>query len=172
MHILKDPQKQLEIWTEQMDHFTVEIKTLSKDKKLILQCLLINFVRLSLYFSLPFVITEGLGLDLPAGDLIDSMALASFVTMANCFVPLPGASGGTEVFFTQLFQNMLGALTGAVLLLWRVSSYYIPMITGAVWFVIFKSITSREELKNPGHHEAAGQEEKPESTAAKVQPEK
>lgn len=139
MHLIKDPKKQELSWTEQVENFTVQIKKLSSNWPAIIKCMIVNFLRLSLYFSLPFIIARGLSIELPFSSLIDVLALASFVTMANSFIPLPGASGGTEVVFTLLFRGMMGALTGAVMLLWRFSSYYIPVITGAIVFIVFKN---------------------------------
>lgn len=136
---IKNPEKIVANWTSQVENFTVEIKKLAEAKKMILQCLLINFVRLTLYYMLPFVVARAIGIDLHLSQLIDVMALSSFVTMANSFIPLPGASGGTEVVFSLMFSGMLGSLTGAVLLLWRVSSYYLPLIAGAVIFLVLKN---------------------------------
>lgn len=116
-----------------------EIKHLSQDRVLIVKCMLVNIVRLSLHFSLPYFVARGIGIDVHLNQFVDVMALSSFVTMANSFIPLPGASGGTEVVFSLLFRGMFGALTGAVLLLWRISSYYIPMIAGALIFIVFKN---------------------------------
>lgn len=147
MHILKDPEHQVKVWTEQVTGFTTEIKHLSSNWTCIFKCMIINFLRLSLYFSLPYIIAQGLGINLPITDLIDVLALASFVTMANSFIPLPGASGGTEVVFTLLFKNLLGTLTGAVMLLWRFSSYYIPVITGALIFILFKNKMDKEKFE-------------------------
>ncbi len=166
LHILKDPERQAEIWASKMAGFTQEIKTLADDKKLLLQVGLVNMARLTLYFSLPFVVALSLGIKVGVSDFIDMLALSSFVTMANCFVPLPGASGGTEVFFTMLFQGILGKLTGAVLLLWRFSSYYLPVIVGALVFLFFKNHEDAKddphfhpELKN--HPDSSGKSQPP-----------
>lgn len=138
-HMISNVEKMVQSWVSRVHDFTQETKALSENKSLILQLGLVNFGRLTLYFALPFVVSIALGIHLPRGAFLDMLALSSFVTMANCFVPLPGASGGTEVFFTMLFQNLLGKLTGAVLLLWRFSSYYIPMLAGAGIFLLFKN---------------------------------
>lgn len=152
LKFIKNPDQIVANWTSQMTNFTVEIKKLSQAKDMIVQCMLVNFIRLTLYYSLPFVIARSLGIDLKIGQLIDVLALSSFVSMANSFIPLPGASGGTEVVFTLLFSRMLGALTGAVLLLWRVSSYYVPVIAGAVIFMFLKNHYDRldDEKSPPG----------------------
>lgn len=148
LHILKDPERQAEIWKSKMAGFIQEVKMLADDKNLLWQVGLVNMVRLTLYFALPFVVAVCLGIQVGPSDFINMLALSSFVTMANCFVPLPGASGGTEVFFTMLFQNILGKLTGAVLLLWRFSSYYLPVIVGALVFLFFKN---HEDAKDDPH---------------------
>ena len=69
-----------------------------------------------------------LHIPLKMNELIDVMALSSFVTMANSFIPIPGASGGTEVVFSLLFSGMMKNLTGAVLVLWRFSTFHIVLI--------------------------------------------
>lgn len=145
LHIIANPEQQVTIWSEKVRGFTREIKRLSHNWKLIIQVALVNVVRLTLYFSLPFVVSRALGIALPWNKLIDTIALASFVTMANAFIPLPGASGGTEMFFAMLFTAMLDPLTGAVLLLWRLSSYYLPVMTGALVFLLFKNSEDRKK---------------------------
>lgn len=132
-------EEKAENWVRQVSNFTKQTKVLSQNKRLILSMVLINLARLTLYFALPFVVAMALGLKLHSSQFFDTLALASFVVMANSFVPLPGATGGTEMFFTMLFQHMFGRLTGAVLLLWRFSSYYIPVIVGAIVFTVFKN---------------------------------
>lgn len=136
---IKNPDEKIHSWMAQVTNFTVEIKKLSQDKTAILECMFVTFLRLSLYYSLPYVIAKSLGIDIGTKQIVDVLALSSFVTMANSFIPIPGASGGTELVFTLLFSGMMGSLTGAVLLLWRVSSYYIPLIAGAVIFITFKN---------------------------------
>lgn len=148
MHILKNPEQTLANAEAQMTNFTREIKKLSQDWKSIFQCMIVNFLRLTLYFSLPFIIANGLSINLPLSDLIDCLTLSSFVTMANSFIPLPGAAGGTEFVFSLLYSRMLGSLTGAVMLLWRMSTYYIPVIAGAVIFLLFKNRSDKQKLQN------------------------
>ena len=137
----------MDSWTLQVTSFTREIKVLAKDKKSIFLCVCINVVRLSLYYSLPFVIALALHIPLKMNEFIDVMALSSFVTMANSFIPIPGASGGTEVVFSLLFSGMMKNLTGAVLVLWRFSTYHIVLIIGGILFVFVKNHYERKESK-------------------------
>lgn len=168
IHILKNPERTVNTWMARVQNFTGETRSLSGNWPLIFKVSLVNFARLTLYFALPFVVALALGIHLKASQFIDCLALASFVTMANCFVPLPGASGGTEVFFTMLFQNMLGALTGAVLLLWRFSSYYIPMVFGAGVFMLFKNHEDSRHEKEGNHQSLRASAEEFGSTRRKL----
>ena len=138
IHILKDPEHQLIAWNEQIHNFTVQIKILSKDKASIFKCVIINFVRLTLLFSLPFVIAKGLAIPIDYSQLLDVIALSSFVTTANSFIPIPGASGGTELVFSLLFNYLFADLTGAVLVLWRFSSYHLVLFFGGILFLYAK----------------------------------
>ena len=142
---VKDPEGLVEHWNQQMTHFTGEVKALSQDRNIIFKCMLANLVRLTMLFALPWVIALCLKIPMDSEALINTLALSSFVTMANSFIPLPGASGGTEIMFGLMFGSMYKTLTGAVMLLWRLSSYYLPMIIGAVVFIVFKSAHDKKD---------------------------
>ena len=147
IHLVKDREKTLEGWNLQLASFTSEIKKLTKDKKLIVKASLINILRMTLQFSLPFFIALMLGISLLPSQLLDVIALSSFVIMANSFIPIPGASGGTEVVFTLMFTGMMGAGTGAVMILWRFSTYHLVMIVGAIVFVLAKRYYDKKKMK-------------------------
>lgn len=146
--ILKDPQRTLDSWTLQMTSFTSEIKQLSKDKKRIFLCSCIDFVRLSLFYALPFVIAQALHISIQPDQLIDVITLSSFVTMANSFIPIPGSSGGTEAVFALLFAPLMGSLTSAVMVLWRFSTYHIVLVIGGVLFAIVNQYYKKKEYMN------------------------
>lgn len=52
--------------------------------------------------------------------------------------PTPGSSGTAEFFFTELFQNLLGDYLLIIEMLWRILTYYLHIIVGAIvlskWF--------------------------------------
>lgn len=143
---IKHPEKMVNAWTLQVTQFTNEAKILIQDKKRIVICVLINFVRLSLLYSLPFAVGLALNIPLKAYDLIDVVTLSSFVLMANSFIPIPGASGGTEVVFSLLFRSLMGSLTGAVMILWRFSSYHIVIVIGAIVFALLKNHYEKKKV--------------------------
>ena len=74
---------------------------------------------------------------------------------AGLFTMLPGGSGGVELSFTALLAPVLDHATlGAVLLMWRFTTYYFYLIAGAPVFFLFVGKALWQLLGN-------GQPEKP-----------
>ena len=150
LHIVKDKDKTLASWGAQVTSFTEEIQKLKNEKKMIIQSVLWNIVRMTIQFMLPWFIANALGYSLGIDRLVDCLALSSFVLMANAFIPIPGASGGTEFVFTQLSGQMIadGAITSGIMILWRFSTYHLVMLVGAVIFVYLKQKYSKESYEH------------------------
>lgn len=139
LHIVKNKERTLDAWTIQLESFTTEIKRLKNDKRLIIKTVAINVLRLTMLYSLPFVVCFAMGQPLHLNQLATVIAMSSFVTMANTFIPIPGASGGTEWAFVEIFSTIIDpALAKSVMILWRFSTYHFVMIVGALIFIIAK----------------------------------
>ena len=149
IHIVKNKEKTLASWSTQVTAFTEEIKKLKNEKKIILQTVLWNIVRMTIQFMLPWFIANALGYRLGLDHFVDCLALSSFVLMANAFIPIPGASGGTEFVFTQLYGYLIAdsAITSGVMILWRFSTYHMVMLVGAVIFVYLKQRYSKDSYE-------------------------
>lgn len=150
LHIVKNKEKTLSSWTLQMEGFTTEIKKMHHEKKLIIKTVLLNVLRMTIQFTLPFVIANALGIHLGIDTFVDSLALASFVLMANAFIPIPGASGGTELIFAQLFMILVGtyANSSGIMILWRFSTYHIVLLAGAITFLYLKRKYDQDKFKD------------------------
>ena len=140
IHIIKNKEKVTLNLAIQVDGFIAEIKRLKHEKDIIIKTVFLNIVRMTLQFILPFCIMRLMFVPVGMDRFVDCLALSSFVLMANAFIPVPGASGGTELIFTALFQSMIqsSVLASGVMILWRFSTYHIVMIVGAVVFLIAK----------------------------------
>ena len=72
--------------------------------------------------------------------LLDCICLTAYVSMVNAFIPIPGASGGTEAIFVLMFSTIYGAVqASAMMALWRFYTYYLLMVIGALTFLLFKN---------------------------------
>lgn len=149
IRIIKNKQKTLDAWTEQLNSFTEEIKQMRHEKQIIAKTVLLNVLRLTVLYSLPFVIARTIGIDLPWYRLMDVIAISSFVSMANSFIPIPGASGGTELVFTALFVPLIGggATASSVMILWRFSTYHFVILVGGITFILLKRKFDKKKME-------------------------
>lgn len=146
-HIVKDKVKTLDMWTTQLSSFTVEINKLKSNRKLIMKVVLLNIVRLTCWFSLPYVIGIAIHANLHIDKLLDVIACSSFVSMSNTFFPVPGASGGTEMVFTLIFNSnhlMNSMQASSTMILWRFSTYHFILIVGGIIFMLAKRKYDKE----------------------------
>jgi|SRR5690606_5713787 len=105
--------------------------TFTKLISIILTYLTTVFIAMSLDFS--FDLSENI-----------YMIFASVIAVNTMmFVPLPGASGGTEAAFTGLMaglflnqSNTTGLVT--IMLLWRIATYYFSMLYGFIGYLILQ----------------------------------
>ena len=88
-----------------------------------------------------------MGEPLPLTQLVTVIAMSSFVTMANTFIPIPGASGGTEWAFVAIFTQIIQpTLAKSVMIFWRFSTYHFVMMVGGLVFVFAKRKYDRKEV--------------------------
>lgn len=139
LRIVKNKERTLSAWTIQLDSFITEIKRLKKDYVLIIKVVCINILRLTMLYCLPFIICYAMGYPLPMHQLVIVIAMSSFVTMANTFIPIPGASGGTELAFVAIFSTIIETtLAKSVMIFWRFSTYHFVMVVGGLIFIMVK----------------------------------
>lgn len=136
---VKNKEKMLQGWNDTMDNFHSALQSINENKAMIGLLLALNALRLAFYFSTPFAIAQLLELKVPWTEFVHLMALASFVTMANTFVPLPGASGATEGLFVLSYSTVIGKASAAsTMILWRFSTFYMILFIGGYLYLHHK----------------------------------
>lgn len=92
-------------------------------------------------YSIPFFAAKALYLNVSIGQLAEFIGICSFVYMITAFVPIPGASGGSEGVYFMLFSPVLGEIgTPTTLLIWRFVTYYLGLILGGLVFAVDREI--------------------------------
>ena len=141
LRIVKDKEKAVSNLNLQLERFANETDHLQSHRPMIIKCVLLNILRLFLYYIIPYFCALALDIQVPFSMIIDIIALSAFVSMINAFIPIPGASGGTEAAFVLMFSNLFGnILATSCMILWRFVSYYFVMLLGGIVFVLFKFI--------------------------------
>lgn len=131
--------------SKSLDNFRTELSNLQNNKVVLIKSTLINFFKLLIIYSIPFFAAKALHLDIPFIKILTFIEICSFVYMITAFVPIPGASGGSEGVYYMLFSPILGKVgTPTTLLIWRFMTYHLGLIIGGLTFATNKDINRLE----------------------------
>ena len=149
IHLVKDEEQTLNQWNSSLLAFIEEIQKIKNDKKMIRNVAFLTVIRLTMYNILPYVIMLAIGLKPDFSIILDVIALSSFVSLANSFFPVPGASGGTEVSFLLIFKTLVNdtSMVSSIMVLWRLSTYHFILIVGGIVFMASKLYYDHVEQK-------------------------
>lgn len=116
---------------QSLEHFYETSSNFKNNKLVMFKSLVYNIVHLILLYMVPFIIFIALGYN--KVTLVNSLVSTSFVMIIGNFIPIPGATGGIEYGFMQIFGNFAkGSILSSTMLLWRGITYFLGIITGAV----------------------------------------
>lgn len=151
-HIVKNYYETKTNTERKLEGFRIELTLLQKNRSVLIKSIILNIFKLTLLYSIPFFCGKAMGVDLPWDCFLDLIGITSFVYMISDFVPLPGASGGSEGTFYILLNIFLKGATSATLLVWRFSTYYVGLIVGGLTMSFSKELhmakkTTIEESK-------------------------
>lgn len=115
-------------WKEKASIVRKEAKALLKNKKLLLELLILNFFKLSAWYLIPVTIFHMLN----SPELSFYMAAAAMMTALSGVIPAPGGVGAVEFIFVLLFTPLTGKTAAASgMLLYRFTTYILPFLLGA-----------------------------------------
>ncbi len=137
-HIVKNQEQTIKKWEERLHDFHQGTKEMKEKKGLFLFGIIINIIALACFYAIPLLLVYSLG-DFETITITSSLVASAYVLILASFVPIPGATGGIEYGFTQMFGNFLpSSKTGAILIVWRFITYYLGMIVGGILFSFHK----------------------------------
>ena len=126
--LVKNYEKTSAEVSETFKEFREESAQLFSQKSLFLKVCLCHAVKLTLFYTLPFFAAMALGAAVALTDLPRFISLAAAVSLFNTFMPLPGASGGSEASFVLLFGFLGKTVASTAMLIWRVFSFYFGLV--------------------------------------------
>ena len=115
-----------------LENFRIELNLLQKNKPILLKSIGLNVLKLTILYSIPFFCSLAMNVPLSWRHFFDLIGITAFVYLISDFVPLPGASGGSEGSFYILLRYFLKGATSATLLVWRFATYYAGLILGGL----------------------------------------
>ncbi len=134
--IVKYKEKQYEKWDKICEDFYINSKLLMKNKKLLFSGIFMQVICLTIFYLLPYILSYSIDC---GGDfsVVISLSAGAYIFLMGCYIPIPGATGGMEYAFLGFYGNyLLGYELNALLLLWRILTYYLPTIIGGIAFNI------------------------------------
>jgi len=139
MKLIKDPIATKKKIDRKVELFRAELSDIKGNWKIILSAVGLHLVRYTVVFSIPFFCAIALNVVLPFEAIFASIALSSYLTLITAYIPIPGASGGAELFFGLLFGSLFLSSTNVVsgMLLWRFITFYFTLFIGLIVTLVF-----------------------------------
>ena len=141
-HLIKNKQKTKQNWEEKLTDFHEGTVFISKNKKNAALGFVYQFIGLFLLYVIPLFTFYAMH-DFESMNALEAVVSSAYTMIIGAFVPIPGGSGGIEFGYSQFVGNFASAtFVSASLLIWRLTTYYLPMIVGGVLFGIRKGDVS------------------------------
>lgn len=148
--IIKRPMKLRVYLTREINKLHDNFIFLKKNVPIIIKSVIFTFLQLTLYLSISYVLYMGFGLQ--GASLLQVISYQAFVLMISSFVPLPGAMGAAELGYSGFFKDMFGDYIGVSTLLWRVLTFYLPIIVGMGFMLTLRKkgieAPTKQDVKN------------------------
>ena len=137
MNIVKNPMHWRLYFTREVNKFHENFKFLKKNVWIIVKSCFFTFIQLTLYLSISYVLYRGFGLE--GESLLKIISYQAYVLMISSFIPLPGAMGAAELGYAGFFKDMFGTYTGVSTMLWRIFTFYLPILVGMGFMLTLKN---------------------------------
>lgn len=159
IQLVKDPDKLRENLRIQVENFKIEFSRLSTNIPFLLLVIVSFVFYMVLRFCIPYFVGRSLGNLSPSASFWDSVFLSNYHQMITGLIPLPGSAGISEFVFYNLFMNENNLTSGffcaykngfpdvgatrslvrAALVIWRSSTFVIPILIGGVVAAFYRS---------------------------------
>ncbi len=131
-NIIKNKEETKNKWMNRLQEFHNNTKSISKKVHMFVLGVSLNLISLTCLYIIPLFVLYSFH-DFTSLNFINSIVTSAYVLLIGSFVPIPGASGGIEYGFLHFFNNFIsGGMIVAVLLVWRIITYYVGVVVGAI----------------------------------------
>ncbi|MBO6047560.1 MAG: flippase-like domain-containing protein [Erysipelotrichaceae bacterium] len=127
--------------------FRHQLDRLMLNKSMLFKICVCDVIKLTIMYCTPFFACKSLGIEVHMNQFVEFIALASVIHLINAFLPIPGASGGSEGCFMILFGFLGRANASSAMLVWRFSQFYYGMILGFITFLVSKDTKSQKPVE-------------------------
>lgn len=132
LKLIKDPEKTRHKADILVDTFVDSLELLTRHPLDLVVQLIICAMQLLCQMTILYFIYLGLGLRTATWGQVVAVDIMEYISAA--YMPLPGASGASEVTFSLYFGHLFqdDGLCFAALMLWRFFTYYFMLLSGMI----------------------------------------
>ena len=143
--IIKEPQVTGEKAIVMIETFKIEMKRLFSNIPFSILIFFLYALSMLIKGMIPYFVAQSLQAVAPGSTITDFVFLSTFHQMIASALPLPGGSGGAEIFFTSLFRSHFEnyeTTIPAATILWRSITFTLPLIITGFIAAFYKSPSS------------------------------
>ena len=165
--IVKNPNRMRENLRIQVENFKIEFRRLSTNVPFLILVVISFTVYMLTKFSIPFFVGRALGNQNANASFWDCIFLSNYHQMITGLIPIPGSAGVSEFVFYNLFMNERDLTAGffivydaagvpnleatstlcrSALLVWRSSTFVIPITIGGLVTAFYRSSPKNEAI--------------------------
>ena len=138
-------QKSVPVFEEYCNNAQTAFKEVWTHKLATIFAIAIKVVAMAIYYAIPFFIHKAVGIEITYNSFIIVLFATCFAINAVVWMPTPGGVGGIEYAFIIVIAAVTTADKSdpqAVVLIWRMITYYFILILSFVANAIFEAIAS------------------------------
>ncbi|MCD7855719.1 MAG: flippase-like domain-containing protein [Clostridiales bacterium] len=122
------------LWSDNLKSIYTESKNVLKNPSCCLKIIFVNLIKLSWFYTIPFVCIKVLGFSSPA--FIQTQVLASIMLLITGVLPNAAGIGAAEFSFMLIFSAYLEKIqVSSALILYRSVTYFFPFLLSIVVFL-------------------------------------
>ena len=129
IRLVKNPNHTTMSAIKALNNYSINLKKITKNKKLFIKLLILSVVFQTAISSIPFFVIHTFGGDI---GFFRALAMTVFIQAVVCLVPTPGNAGAAEGSFYLVFSQLETAGTFWAMLVWRLLCYYSFIIIGVL----------------------------------------
>ncbi len=145
VRLMKNVDTKLEHLQSSIGNFHNQFKIIKKEKFMIFKLVVYTVIQLTAFFFVTYAIYKAFGQS--GVSVMNIISAQAFLMMIMAFIPIPGAGIAAEGGFLVIFNTFfLSGTINMAILFWRIYTFYLPIVVGAL-FLVINNKESTEKIK-------------------------
>lgn len=139
---IKNPEEKIENFEKSVENYNEQFKIMKNHKSMVAKMSIAGLVQAVTYYAITFSVYKTFGNS--GSSFWEIVTRQTFLVLIVSIVPTPGAGIGAEGGFLLIFEPIFKETTTLSILFWRIYTFYLPILVGALFMIPTKrSITKR-----------------------------